>query len=278
MRGAHPALEVNEPEEDDTNASQQLTKAGRRMKKLLAKRGRQGRPDEEEDEDDGEDDDEDDINPYAFGNSSESSDSESDRLRGQRIKDEKDKRGYSGKSSASLSRSGSQAPPNGGPRLPGGLTSRQPSAGPTSRSGSPAAGASPGNLARRATSPALSQSRQASPTPPPSLSKRKAEEGQSPNGDGVATEEKSKKRRKPGSPSPAPPITPVAPGDDSALIPRSDIVDFIRQRGPTTKELLKHFKIAMARDTRNRDIILQVTKEVASMGADKKLVIKAEFA
>jgi hypothetical protein len=45
---------------------------------------------------------------------------------------------------------------------------------------------------------------------------------------------------------------------------------------PSTKELLRHFKQAMARDSRNKNVILQVTKEVATI-SEGKLAVKPEF-
>jgi hypothetical protein len=61
------------------------------------------------------------------------------------------------------------------------------------------------------------------------------------------------------------------------LIAREEIIAFIKQGGKSTKELLKHFKVAMARDPRNRDIILNVTREVATI-TEGKLSLKSEAA
>lgn len=278
MRAANKVGDLAiESADEEEEVETELTRAGKRVKKLLVKRGRKGKPEEEEDDLDDVDDD-DTRNPYA--SSQEEVDSEDERNM-QREADHKAKereralqQQQQAKNLPPLARSASE----GGPRLPGGLPSRAPSVGPRSRATSPVVGSSGTNaLVRRATSPSGLDSRRGSPTPPPSASKRKAERAASPTAsdDGSRSDEKSKKRRKGGSASPPP--QPVAPGDDSALIPRDDIISYIRNSGPTTKELLKHFKAAMARDTRNRDIILQVTKEVASMGEEKRLVIKAEF-
>jgi len=118
------------------------------------------------------------------------------------------------------------------------------------------------------------------------VTKRKAEDRDrdrdragTPSATGNDEANKATKRRKPGSPSPTPPAAPVvasAAGDDSALIARSEIIAFIKERTPTTKELLKHFKAAMGRDPRNKNVILQVTKEVASIN-EGKLNVKPEF-
>lgn len=288
---------------EDDGIGTNLTRAGRKVKKLLKKKGRKGRPEEEEDDLDEEDeDDEDDEgrNPYA-SDDGQATDTDSETERREEARREKQRAQYAQQTGqrpsgpnvpGGLSRNGSV-----GPRYPGAAeasnnaannVSRAPSAGPGSRAASP----QPGSLSRRATSPSLSArpgagtgsgSRAASPTPPPgSATKRKAsDDANSPHGSGsgdstalAAGPAGGSKRRKPGSPSPAP--VPVGPGDDSALIQREDIVAFIRQKGPTTKELLKHFKVSMARDPRNKEVILNVTKEVASI-TDGKLSLKPEF-
>lgn len=273
-----PGQEVDEVDEDELE--KQLTKTGRRMKKLLKKRGRRGRPEEDEDDDvDDEDDDDDDDdlkNPYA-SEDDEESDSEDERRRKQQ------KEGTNSMFSATqpppMSRNGSVH--SSGPKYPGASSasstgpSRSASVGPPgSRAASPVP--NPANAVKRAASPTESRpgSRAASPTPPPSAAKRKAEEGHSPTDSEKASGATgTTKRRKPGSPSPAPTTARVAPADESALIAREEIVAFIRNHTPTTKELLKHFKASMARDPRNRDVILQVTKEVAAI-ANGKLGLK----
>ena len=276
MRAANRLGEGIEEENEDDGVGVQLTRAGQKVKKILKKRGRKARPEEEEDEDqEDEDDDEEARNPYASEEDEQVEDSDAENER-KTIEEERNlgQQRLPGHSTLArqpaLSRSASDVA-----KYPGSNpVSRAPSSGPRSRAASPSAT----TLLRRATSPSGVNSRAVSPSAPPSASKRKAEEGDppSPAENGTPTSV-STKRRKPGSPAPLAVTTPVAPGDDSALIPRNDIIVFIKDKAPTTKDLLRHFKVAMARDTRNKEVILRVTKEVASM-VDGKLAVKAEFA
>lgn len=295
MRDANTFGDGVEADDEEAEAFEaQLTKAGKRMKRILKKRGRRRRkvnnedPDEDdeddEEEDDDDDDDDDDLkNPYATDEEQET-DSEEEREKQAKTQQSSNGR-FTATQPPPMSRNASLA---SGPKYPGGSSgpSRSTSSGPPgSRGGSPVPTIS--QLSQRAASPSGSRpgSRAASPTPPPSATKRKAEDGgnsptegekaQGTAGSGLAASTSSK-RRKPGSPSPAPSPGPTT-GEASALIAREEIVAFIRERAPTTKELLRHFKAAMSRDPRNREVILQVTKEVAAI-ADGKLSLKPNVA